>query len=485
MVQASSLRVAIIGAGPAGIAAGHELIAQGYQNFTIFEKAGAAGGTWHLHNYPGLECDLWAHSYTFSYRPNPDWSANYAGHAEIEAYLQRCATEFGLDPHFRFNTRVDRAELQADNSWLLSFDNGETQAFDVIINAMGNQHTPIYPDVPGRDSFTGEQWHSTHWNHDVDLAGKRIVVVGSAAAAVQIVPKIAPAAAQLTVLQRTPNWIMPRNWKQYSPRTQRLFQRFPQLLKIHRWFQGLLMSAVHEGVTLGHKRMEQFEARVHKFIASSIEDPAVQRAVTPDTPYGCKRGLVSDDFYPALNRDNVILLAEGLQTVQPEGVITTSGKSIEADVIIYCTGYQVLDFERIQVIGRDGRDLASCMQAAPLAFKGIAVPGFPNYFFSAGPNGLAINAPYFANVECNVKTIVTLLTQMQAKGLRAIDVKTDACDAYNAGIADRFETYSWGNSACNSYYRTSTGHAPFLFPGSFKQYRQLHQDCSIDDFEAA
>ena len=348
-MEQSDIRVAVIGAGPAGIAAGYELRRQGFHDFTIFEKLDAAGGTWHLHSYPGLACDVWAHSYTYSHRPNPDWSANFVGQPEIEAYLQQCAREFGLEPHLRFNTRIDRAQFQPDKTWRLTDGEGNIHEFDVVINAMGGQHTAIYPDVPGMDSFRGDQWHSTFWNHEVDLAGKRIVVVGSAAAAVQIVPQIAAEAGHLTVLQRTPNWIMARNWKEYSPRTRKLMQRFPALARLLRRGQGLLMSAVHDGVTLGHARMRQFEDRAKKFIAATIEDPELRQAVTPDTPYGCKRGLVSDDFYPALNRDNVELVAEGLAELRPEGITTTSGRRIDAEVVIYCTGYRVLDFDRIDV----------------------------------------------------------------------------------------------------------------------------------------
>ena len=477
-------RIAIIGAGPAGIAAGRELLQQGFNNFTIYEKADAAGGTWHLHSYPGLACDLWAHSYTFSYRPNPDWSANYVGQAEIEAYLQQCAREFGLTPHFRFNCKVTRAHYQPDGTWTLWDETGARYTADVIINCMGGQHTPVYPDVPGMDTFAGEQWHSTLWNHDVELAGKRVAIVGSAAAAVQIVPKVAEQAGQLTVLQRTPNWIMPRNWKAYSPGLRRWFHRLPPLLKLWRWGQGLLMGTVLEGVTMGHKRMQQFEARVHKFIAETIADPDLRRAVTPDTPYGCKRGLVSDDFYPALTRDNVELVAEGLAAVRPAGITTTSGREIDVDVIIYCTGYRVLDFDRIEVRGTDDKLLGDVMADAPVAYAGIAAPDFPNYFFGAGPNGLAINVSYFTNIEQNVRTIVRLLIEKERQGTQAIAVRADVTQAYNDDLAQRFENYSWGYSGCDSYYRTASGHAPFLFPGGFSEYRRRHQHCSIGDFQS-
>ena len=200
MADHSSLRIAVIGAGPAGLAAGHELLAHGFTNFTIFEATDAVGGTWHIHTYPGLACDVWAHAYTFSYRPNTDWSANFVDQPEIESYLQMCATEFGLDEHIKLDTRIASAHYEGEGSWQLDSTEGERFECDVIINAMGNQHTPLYPDVPGIDEFEGESFHGTRWDHSVELKDKRVVIVGSAASAVQIVPEVAKVAGELTVL---------------------------------------------------------------------------------------------------------------------------------------------------------------------------------------------------------------------------------------------------------------------------------------------
>ncbi len=211
------MKIAIIGAGPSGIAAGHELLQQGFDDFTIFDELDAPGGTWRQHSYPGLACDVWAHSYSFSYAPNPGWSANFVGYAEIQRYLADCCSRFGLDAHLQLNTSINRARYNGNGRWTLDSRHGSLGEFDVVINAMGNQHTPLYPNVPGISDFRGESWHSTEWNHDVDLTGKKVVVVGSAAAAVQVVPEVAKLAGHLTVLQRSANWIMPRNFKVYSP----------------------------------------------------------------------------------------------------------------------------------------------------------------------------------------------------------------------------------------------------------------------------
>ncbi len=482
----SSLRIAVIGAGPSGLATGHELLDKGFTRFTIFEKAERPGGTWHLQTYPGLACDVWAHSYTFSYAPNPDWTASFAEQPEIEAYLQRCATEFGLDPHIRTNTRIVSAHWdEGAGNWTLEERGGERFEFDVVISAMGNQHTALFPDVPGMDSFKGENWHATEWNHDVKLDGKRVVIVGSAASAVQIVPEVAKVAGHLTVLQRTPNWIMPRGRKLYSEAKRRWFRRFPPYLRVTQRAQRLLMSLVHDAATLGHKRMEDFEKRALNYIQSALPEGSLRDAVTPDTRFGCKRGLVSDDFYPALLRDNVELKHAGLAEVTPTGIVTSEGEAIDADVIVYCTGYRILDFDRFEVVGRDDQSLTRAMGESPMAHKGIAKPGFPNYFFVVGPNGLVLNVPYFVTVEKNVTSIVRLLEQKQEKGARSMEVNAEVYRGYNDWMDSQFDLYSWGNSSCTSYYRNAAGRAPFLFPGNFKTYARFHDEAGIREFDLA
>jgi cyclohexanone monooxygenase len=476
------MRIAIIGAGPAGIAAGYELLRQGFAEFTIFDALDAPGGTWRLHSYPGLACDVWAHSYSFSYAPNPDWSASFVGFAEIQAYLADCATRFGLDPHLQLNTRITRAEYTTPGCWRLTSDAGPLGEFDILINAMGNQHTPLYPNVEDIESFQGDSWHATRWNHEVNLQGKKVIVVGSAASAVQIVPEIAQHVGQLTVLQRSANWIMPRGRKVYSAGQRWRARHVPALITLTRWVQRLMMGQVAYAVTIGHKRMGQFEAMVEKFINRSVENAALRKALLPDTRYGCKRGLVSDDFYPALNRENVELVAEGLARVTPTGIVTSGGREIAADVIIYCTGYKILDYERFDVIGRDGKNLGVAMGDEPRAHKGIATPDFPNFFFAVGPNGLVLNVSYFVTVERNVATIVKLLSELRRSGKQTIEVKREEFAAYNAAMDKKFSQYSWGASDCHSYYTNQSGHASFLFPGTFAEYKKMHEGMGLGEY---
>lgn len=483
MTEREDLRVAVIGAGPSGIVTGRELLAQGFSRFTVFEKAASVGGTWHQHSYPGLACDVKAAAYTFSGETRPDWTHSFAEKEEIEAYLQRCASQFGLDSHLRLDTCIVSARYQGDGTWLLASDVGEEFEFDVVINAMGNQHTPLFPDLTGMDSFEGDSWHSTHWNHDIPLEGKRIVVVGSAAAAVQIVPELAKVAGHLHVLQRTPNWILPRGRKPYSAASRALL-RMNSLQWLHRGFHRKVMHLASGAFLLGHKTQQRVESMGRKHLENSIDDPALRELVRPRSRFGCKRPLMSDWFYPALQRDNVTLVPEAAKTVTDRGLVTETGRRLDADVIVYCTGYRVMDFDRIDVIGTGDKSLGKRLSDAPEAFKGFAVPGFPNYFFALGPNSLVPTASFFDSAEANVGCIVRLLQEKQAAGIRAIDVKESELRAYNDWIASVRERFSWGVDSCNSYYRTAVGHTPFLFPGDFTTYKRQREESGLHEFDA-
>ena len=482
MASTSELRIAVIGAGPAGIVTGRELLAQGFDRFTIFEKAAAVGGTWHLHSYPGLACDVKAAAYTFSGHTRPDWTHSFAERHEIEVYLQRCASEFGLDPHVRLDTCIVSARYQSGGTWELFSAAGERFEFDVVINAMGNQHTPLYPDLTGMDSFEGDSWHSTQWNHEVSLEGKRVAVVGSAAAAVQIVPEVAKVAGHLYVLQRTPNWILPRGRKPYAAST-RAMLRLGFLQTLHRGLHRKIMHLAAGAFLLGHKTQARVESMGRRHLEKSIRDPELRELVRPKSRFGCKRPLMSDWFYPALERENVTLVPAAAKTVNETGLVTDAGEELAVDVIVYCTGYKVMDFDRIDGVGRNGASLGKRLAEAPEAYKGFAVPGFPNHFFALGPNSLVPTASFFDSAEVNVACIVRLLREKQEAGIRAMDVRESALQAYNAWIQGEREAFSWGVDACSSYYRTPAGHTPFLFPGEITVYKRQRDASGLHDFE--
>jgi len=478
----AELRVAVIGAGPSGLVAGRELLAQGFSNFTIFEKAPAVGGTWQQHSYPGLACDVKAAAYTFSKAPNPSWSHSFVEQPEIRDYLQRSAHDFGLEPHLQLDTEIVSARYQAEGQWQIQTADGECVEFDIVINAMGNQHTPLFPDIEGLERFRGDWWHSTEWNHDVPLDGRRIAVVGSAAAAVQVVPELAKVADPLVVLQRTPNWILPRGRKPYSALSQALL-KLPALRELHRGLHHKIMNLSSGAFEIGHKTQERVEAMGRKHIDQAVADPSLREVVTPRSRFGCKRPLMSDWFYPALQRDNVRLVPAAAREVTERGIVTADGETLEVDVIIYCTGYKVMDFERIEVTGRDGRSLAKQMEEAPNAYLGVAVPDFPNFFFALGPNSLIPSTSFFDAAEISLRCIIRLLREKQSSGATAVEVKRSTHDEYAQWVATAREKYSWGVSSCNSYYRTPTGHTPFLFPGDYATYVAQREKASLNDFD--
>ncbi len=476
------MKIAIIGAGPTGIAAGHELRKQGFDDFIIFEASDGIGGTWYLHSYPGLACDVWAHAYTFTDNPNPDWSSRFVPQPEIQQYIESSAEKFGLRQHIRLGKEVSRAEYVDTAQWRLHFSDGSEHDCNVVINAMGNQHTAQLPDLPGINDFGGESWHSTFWNHDVDVSNKRVLVVGSAAAAIQIVPEMAKLAAQVTVLQRTPNWILERGNKPYSALRKRFNRWLPFLPRLYRRGMQLMMGLMHEGALLGHKRMDMMEKMGNSYREKTIEDPALAAMLKPDSRFGCKRPVVSDDFYPALNRDNVQLVDCGAERVNTAGIVTSAGEQIDADIIIYCTGYKLSDLDRIEVTGPDGKQLAEDMARAQEAFRGVAVPGYPNFFFGADPNGVVLSVSYFKSVEANIGYIVRLLRELEEAGASELQADEKRTREYNDWLKTQFELFAWGDNACSSYYQNADGTTPFLFPGNYKLFCQQKQASGLSEF---
>lgn len=478
----ANLRIAIIGAGPSGLAAGHELIRKGFHNFQIFDKCGAVGGTWHNHTYPGLSCDVKAAGYTFSYGPNPDWQYTYASQREIETYLQRCAIDFGLMPHLRLNTEVVSTRYRADGTWKICTRAGDSYYVDVVLNAMGPLHTAAYPNISGRDSFEGASWHSTHWNHDVELNGKRIAVVGAAAAAIQIVPEVAKEASHVYVVQRTPSWIIPRGKKPLSP-LYRALAKVRLLRKLLRWGHLLTLRATYKSFMEDSGLQKRAMEISKQHLRNSVKNPELLKALEPKLAFGCNRPLTSDNYYPALQRDNVTLVASGASEIQPGSIIVEDGRTLDVDIIIYCTGYKVMDFDRIETIGPDGVCMGEKLRAEPEAYNGIAVPGFPNYFHVVGPNASLSSTSYMDAAEAGAKIIVRLLEQKQALGARTISVKPAAHKRHNDWIREARKAYSWALESCSSYYRSANGATPFLFPGNFKTYVKQHAAVGIEDFD--
>ena len=466
-------QVVILGAGFSGICMGIRLKAKDIQDFLILEQSERPGGTWQDNQYPGACCDIASHLYSFSFEPNPNWSRAYAPQGEIRDYLDHCVRKYGLQPHLRCGVRVDGAAFdEAAGYWVLQLANGDSIATRCLVTAVGQLNTPHIPAFPGADAFTGASFHSARWDHTQSLAGKRVAVVGNAASAIQFIPRIAEDAAQVYVYQRSANYILPRNDRAYTAAARQSYRRYPWRQKLSRlyWFlrQELLLFGGMFQESLRHKLMRT-AARRH--LESSVGDPALRRALTPDYPMGCKRILVSDDYYPALQRDTVELVTAPITGLNAQGVMTDDGVPRPVDVVIYATGFRATEFlSTLQVEGRDGQCIADAWRTGAWAHRGVSLPGFPNLFMLYGPNTNLGHNSIIYMVEGQVNYVVRCIDKMLAHGLRTLEANREVAIEQDAALQDALADTVWGGE-CGSWYKNANGRITNNWPHSALRFR--------------
>ena len=470
--------VGILGAGIAGVAMGMQLRRSGIDDFTIYEKNPDVGGTWFRNTWPGLHCDVPSHLYCYSFEPNPDWSMVYAGQAEIQAYLRACAERYGLIDRVRFETTVDAARFdEQQGTWTLRTSDGERHTHRLLIAATGGLAEPNLPRIDGYDTFGGEWWHSGSWRSDVDLSGKRVAVVGSAASAVTVVPTVAGQAKEVFVFSRSPNWVVPRRNAFYSDEEKAAFANDgdgDELRRTRRrhYRNSLLMYRAF-------KRHERAIAELRRIgmknLRSAIDDPALIEVLTPDFDPGCKRILVSDDYYPALARPDVHLVPHGVAGLTGTGVLAADGSHTEADVIIFCTGYAPGTPERrrvaLDVIGPGERSLSAALADRPEAYRGMAIPGFPNYFTVCGVNGVVSYASYFDTVELVTHYLARWAQRFIDDDIKSIEARADLTHDYNEAIQAELQQMSWTGN-CTNFYKNREGRILSFFPGTVGRMRR-------------
>ncbi len=448
-----SLRVGIIGAGFAGVGLASRLLRAGHRDVVVFEKAERLGGTWRDNTYPGAACDVPSHLYSFSFAPKADWGHRYGRQAEILAYLEDLARRSGVAPLIRFGAAVRRAVFdEADSTWAVETSRGDRVVVDALVTAVGQLSIPSLPQIEGRDRFAGASFHSAAWDHSVPLGGKRIAVVGSAASAVQIVPELAKVAARLTVFQRTPNWVIPRlDWR-YCAAERLLFRYLPFYRRLTRAtfyaLQESLYRALRTGSTL-NRLMKQLALR---HLRRQVRDPAVRARLTPRYVLGCKRVLLSDDYLPCFNRPNVELVTDRIACFEPAGIRTADGTSRAFDVVVFATGFDTRNTLRpIEIRGRGGIDLRERWATGPEAYRGIAVPGFPNLFLLYGPNtNLGHNSILFM-FECQFGYVLQCLDRMVAHDLCALEVAPEPAARFNRVVQKELAATVW-TTGCGSWY---------------------------------
>jgi cation diffusion facilitator CzcD-associated flavoprotein CzcO len=479
--------IAIIGAGFAGIGTAVQLKRAGIHSFTMFERAEEVGGTWRDNTYPGAACDVPSHVYSFSFEPNPHWSRQFAGSQEIQDYLLRVVEKWGLRPHLRLGTEIVEARFdEASGSWTLVTSADERVQARVVVSGAGGLVDPRWPDIKGLQSFSGELMHTARWDHACDLAGRRVAVIGTGASAVQVVPSIAPQVAKLTVFQRTAAWVMPKHDRVYSRRTRAFFARHPAALRASRLLQYWLSEAFGPMVFLDAPRLSAVaEKQSLRHLERSVSDPALRARLTPHFQFGCKRILISDDYWSSFERGNVELVTDPIEEIERQGVRTADGTLRETDVIVFATGFQLnIASAPFAIVGRGGRTLDDAWQRGAEAYKGLAVHGFPNWFILMGPNTGPGHTSVLVYTEAQIAHALGAIRMLRDEGLKHVDVRRDAQERYNAGLQRRMKHMVW-SSGCHSWYLSPDGGNHALYPGFAAEYVVRARRFRPADYEIA
>jgi cation diffusion facilitator CzcD-associated flavoprotein CzcO len=463
----------IVGSGFAGLCMAIRLREAGISDFVILERANDVGGTWRDNDYPGCACDIPSVLYSFSFAPKSDWSRVYPTQPEIQAYLADCVRRFRLERHLRFGCDVVEARYdEAEARWHVRTASGETYVARAFVSAMGGLSNPYEPDIAGRETFAGPSFHSARWNHAVSLEGRDVAVIGTGASAIQFVPELAPRVRSLTVYQRTAPWIVPKLDGELGPR-ERALRRY---LPLYGWLRRKLVYWLLEiraiGFTVNPKLLAKNEGIALRHLERQIADPELRKAVWPDGRMGCKRVLISNDYYPALARPNVEVVTDAIARIEPDGIVTADGTKRRADAIVYGTGFRAQEaVGRARVIGAGGRTLADAWRDGMEAFLGVSVAGFPNMYLLIGPNtGLGHSSMVYM-IESQTNYVLSAMRYVRERKAAALDIRPEVQRAFNEELQHRMKRTVW-NSGCRSWYLDVNGRNTTLWPGFTFEFRR-------------
>lgn len=481
-------RIAVIGAGMGGLCAAIKAREAGHA-VTLFEHAGKVGGTWRANRYPGVACDVPAILYQFSFAPNPHWSHNYARGPEIQAYTEQLVDRFGLAESLRLNEGITRAEWDdTQKVWRLETEQGAHETFDAIVPALGQLSRPMHPSLPGSDTFAGPRFHAAEWDDDVNLEGKRVGVVGSAASAVQLIPEVAKIAEHLVVFQRTPNWVIPRLDRPVTPEDKQLMAtRLELAMRLGAQQRAMIFDQADAFFWQAFEWTPEGRAAYTRtaldHLEAQVADPRLRAKLTPDYPVGCKRILITDDFYPALIRDNVSLETAPITAIESNGI--RAGDAFhDLDVIIFATGFETTGWNwSVEIAGEGGRTLTEQWSDGPEAYLGILVNGFPNMFVLYGPNtNLGHNSISFM-LEAQVGFMLKTLEAIDGEDARAATVTPQAQRRFNERLERDLETTVWADPHCNSWYKAANGRVYQNWSGDCRSYAEATAKVKVEDLE--
>jgi cation diffusion facilitator CzcD-associated flavoprotein CzcO len=479
------LDVVIIGAGFSGICAGIKLKEQGIENYQIYDKAPKVGGTWYHNTYPGVACDVASHLYCFSFEPNPNWSRVFSPGNEIRDYIEHCANKYGVTPHINHGMEHLSSIFNIKTQlWDSKFADGTIVSSHHIISGNGGLHVPSFPNLKDKKLFKGPTMHSATWDHSVDLKDKRIAVIGSAASAVQIVPELAKIAAHVKVYQRTPNYIMPRNNRNYTDTEKARFSNWPIINKMYRhllFLKGDILTYPLVKTKESTKYSQRATRLINGFMKAVVNNKKNHDALTPAYPPGCKRILLSDEFFTTLNQENVDLITAGVTGLTENSIIDSEGNKHEVDIIVYATGFDIdKHMFSTEYIGPDGIDLRDHWKKMPEAYEGAMVTGYPNLYFTTGPNTGVGTTSVVYMIEKQVNYIIQAIKKSGNNKL--ISVKKSVMDNFNQEIQGKLQQTVWAGN-CKSYYKREDGRIATLYPYNARTFRKRHRHLKTNEFE--
>ncbi|GAA2576934.1 NAD(P)/FAD-dependent oxidoreductase [Actinomadura fulvescens] len=475
-------RVVIVGAGMSGLCMAIELRRAGVRDFTIYEKAGAVGGTWRDNTYPGLTCDVPSRFYQFSFATNPDWTHLYSPGPEIRAYLDRIADRYGVREHIVFGTEVTAA-CHTGERWRIETSTGAGDEADFLVTATGVLHHPRYPAIPGLDTFAGAAFHSARWDHDVPLRGRRVAVVGTGSTGVQITTDLAGTAGRLLLFQRTPQWILPARNRPYGRLTRAAHRRLPVLDRLgYRWHEFVISKVLSEAIIRPGWQRRLIGALCRRNL-ERVADPELRRKLTPPDQPMCKRLIASGGFYEAVQRDDVELVSDAISHVEPRGIVTVDGRLHELDVLVLATGFDAHAYVRpMRLVAPDGRTLDEAWRDGPHAYRTVAMPGFPNLFFLMGPHSPIGNYSLTAIAEAQAAYIAGWIRRHRAGLVTTMAPRREATDAFNEEMRKALPRTIW-TSGCSSWYLGKDG-LPELWPWTPREHARMLASPAFDEFDA-
>ncbi len=477
--------VAIIGSGFAGLCAAIRLKDSGRDDFIVLEREPDVGGTWWVNSYPGCACDVPSHLYSYSFEPNPDWSRSYSGQAEIQAYLRNCAEKYGLMPKIRLNTEVRHARYdEASALWQVELGDGTTVRAAKLVSGVGGLSLPRLPDIPGQDRFAGVSFHSQHWDHDADLAGRRVAVIGTGASAIQFVPHLAEQAQQLLLFQRHAPWILPKLDRDFTRIERWLFRHVPGLRKLLRGAIYTLCEVFGTAFRDQSRLMRVLQFVAKKHMQRQVPGDAERQALlTPDYAMGCKRVLFSNEYYPAVARDNVQIITTGIREITERGLVTEDGVEHAVDVIVYGTGFETQRIPPGLFFGRGGMDLAERWAETGMeAYLGTTISGFPNLFVLHGPNVGQGHTSVVYMIEGQVRYLLDALRQMDEEAIASVEVRREIEAEWNAALQRKLEGTVWQTGGCHAWYHDHSGKNVTLWPEPTWRFNRATARFQLSDY---